>query len=118
MSVLFLSSDLFFGSRVAAAAQRLGLELRNCSTADAAAVHCDEPTRVVIIDLTLPGLDIHSAVAGLPEPPGRPYIVAFGPHVQGAVLAAARDAGCDEVHSRGHFDAQLDELLQRWCGPS
>jgi hypothetical protein len=27
-------------------------------------------------------------------------------------LAAARDAGCDLVLTRGQFDARIDELLQ------
>ncbi len=41
-----------------------------------------------------------------------PRIVAFGPHVRGDLLAAAREAGADEVLARSAFVARLLELLR------
>jgi hypothetical protein len=38
-------------------------------------------------------------------------VVAFGPHVHEERLAAARNAGCDEVVSRGEFFARLDAIV-------
>ena len=43
-------------------------------------------------------------------------IVAFGPHVEREKLQQARDAGADEVLTRGHFDHHLDELLISLAG--
>ena len=39
-------------------------------------------------------------------------VVAFGPHVHEQRLAAARDAGCDLVVSRGQFFSQLETILK------
>jgi hypothetical protein len=49
------------------------------------------------------------ALRDLDNPPRK--IVAFGPHVHEAKLAAARSAGCDEVISRGRFHAELIEIV-------
>ena len=40
------------------------------------------------------------------------HVVAFGPHVHEERLAAAREAGCDVVVSRGKFFAELDAILK------
>jgi hypothetical protein len=37
--------------------------------------------------------------------------IAFGPHVQESLLAAARTAGCNRILSRGQFHAQIGEIL-------
>ncbi len=41
-----------------------------------------------------------------------PRIVAFGPHVREDLLAAAREAGADEVLTRSAFVRRLPALLQ------
>jgi hypothetical protein len=43
-------------------------------------------------------------------------IVAFGPHVARARLALARDAGADDVVSRGELLGGFAALLRRWLG--
>ncbi|MGD9690364.1 MAG: hypothetical protein AB7V47_11545 [Phycisphaerales bacterium] len=46
-------------------------------------------------------------------------IVAFGPHVATAALAAAQEAGASAVLTRGAFAAQLPELLRHLArGPA
>jgi hypothetical protein len=39
--------------------------------------------------------------------------LAWGPHIARDLLQAARDAGCDEVLTRGAFDHALPEILLR-----
>jgi len=68
---------------------------------------------LVLVDLTAPALDIAALVVEMKALDPRPTIVAFGPHVHEALLAAARAAGCDQVASRGQFFAQLDGILRQ-----
>lgn len=51
-----------------------------------------------------------------PQPPHSPprlRVVAFGPHIAKDLLARAREAGADEVLTRGAFDHHLAEVLRR-----
>jgi DNA-binding response OmpR family regulator len=115
MNVLLLSGDLMVASRVEGAAARIGLSLRTVSTDDQAATACaNQPNGLLIVDLSTAGLDVAALIAGLTAMADRrPKTIAFGPHVHESLLSAAREAGCDEVISRGQFFAQLDEILRR-----
>ncbi len=117
MTVLFLTSDLVFSSRVAASASQMGATLRTvmapAKLADEFAAHPD--VSLLLIDLYMPGLDIAAVVvearAAVSHSLG---IVAYGPHVHEDRLGAAREAGCDEVLTRGQFNSQIDAVLSRW----
>ena len=116
--IALLSADLMQGSQIAGAAQRVGAVLRTFSSADSLfnaispANSGDDSPRLVIVDLAVPGLDVRALLARLETlPAGKPRTLAFGPHVHAERLAAAREAGCDQVISRGQFHAQMDELL-------
>lgn len=114
-ALLLVSRDLMFASRIESAAARLGAR---CDTVDDAAQAgtklADAKYSLMICDLTAPG-PVADLIAALPDAAdeGRPRVIAFGPHVQTARLEEARAAGCDEVLTRGRFDATLDEILQR-----
>ena len=102
-SVLFLSGDLIFASRVRAAATANGREFQlSGSLPD----ECQD-VAFVIVDLS----SRSKAVEGLMEacqrhcPDAR--VLAYGPHVQVARLKAAREAGIPTVLTRGQFDAAL-----------
>jgi len=115
MTIVLLSTDLMVVSRVEGAAAKSGQSHRAASNAIQAIDFCRaEPSGVLIVDLGMPTLDVNALVgelkAGAQAPP---RIVAFGPHVHEERLAAARQAGCDEVVSRGQFFAQLDAILRR-----
>jgi CheY-like chemotaxis protein len=113
MDVLLLSADLATSSAVSGAAARCGA---TCETSWSIAEVIEKAKagapRLVIFDLSMSGLDPAIVLPKLKElatPPQR--IVAFGPHVHEAKLAAAREAGCDEVVSRGRFHADLDAIV-------
>lgn len=114
MAVLLLTSDLATSSKVAGAATRQGVQLAVAMDSSMlAGKAAEQSTRLVILDLSTPRLDIAGAVrAVIDHAPTRPTIIAFGPHVHEGLLAAARDAGCDRVLSRGQFHSQIDELLK------
>lgn len=111
--VLFVSADLFLGSRVRAAADSQGRVLTVAASGSMAFKRLQESAfRLVIIDLETPGVDVSQLVQQRGEA-GLPRFLAYGPHVRAAMLKAARDAGCDEVLTRGQFDATMNDILGR-----
>lgn len=115
MNVLFLSKDLIFSSRVSACARELGIELSIVSEADQCLARASSgQAPLVLLDLSTPSLESGQLVPQLRRLVHPPQaIVAFGPHVHEAKLAAARDAGCDEVLARGQFNSRMGEILTR-----
>ena len=117
MTVILVTHDLAVISQVDGAAARIGAIARAVSNEADAAQRCvEERAELIVIDLGMPSLDINTLVervkAATITPP---RFVAFGPHVHGERLAAARDAGCDSVISRGQFFAQMDAVLGGDC---
>src|SRR5688572_14622512 len=96
-AVLFLSSDLMFSSRVVGAAKTLGVSVQMVADpaglADKIAADC----RLVLVDLTLDRLNLPAAVEAIRSGAPGAKVIAYGPHVDEALLADAADAGCDQV---------------------
>ncbi len=114
MDALLLTSDLAISSAVTGAAQRQGIRFASAFTPAALLDKLAETTAaLVIIDLSTPGLDIEAFVTQLRGQVSDLQIVAFGPHVHEQRLAAAREAGCDDVYSRGQFHRGMDEILAK-----
>jgi DNA-binding response OmpR family regulator len=115
MTVVLLSSDLSVLSPVEAATARLGKKVRMARDASQTFDNSDDDQpELLIIDLSWPSLDDIGSVVKewrAMHSEGQ-RIIAFGPHVHENRLAAARDAGCDLVVSRGQFMAQLETLLK------
>src|SRR5437867_10940170 len=102
---LLLSDDLMFTSRITGTARDRGYVIRTARNADALwQMAAERPPRCVVLDLSNPGLDI-AAFMGRLQALGqaRPFVVAYGSHVDTATLAAARAAGCDRVMPRSQF---------------
>lgn len=114
MTVVLLSSDLAILSRVEGAATLLGQRVRSASGESQAVAVCKaEDANTLIVDLSMSSLDLDSIVNQLKAIEGsRTRVVAFGPHVHEQRLAAAREAGCDLVVSRGQFFSQLETILK------
>jgi len=112
--VLLISSDLACVSKVTGAASRASVDLRTAMGAAAVEKNlAGEPPKLVLVDLSIPGLNIGDLVAVVRAIiPPTTEIVAFGPHVHTGLLAAAREAGCDRVVSRGEFHARIDDYLR------
>jgi CheY-like chemotaxis protein len=113
MAVVLLTSDLTVVSRVEGVAARVGADVRTFSSASQAFSCCvAEHADRLILDLSFPSLDVQSLVDQLKSAaPNPPRVIAFGPHVHEGRLAAAREAGCDEVVSRGEFFARMPAML-------
>lgn len=112
MSVVLLSFDLMSSSRVAAAAQQVGIP---CTTAMSVAALDDrlvDGVRLVLIDLSTPGVVPSVLVPKIRTSlKVRPHIIAFGPHVHGELLEEAETSGCDRVLTRGEFFSRVVEIL-------
>lgn len=113
--IAFAAADLIWATRIKRTADALGLPARPVRTPGMLRERfADSDVRSLIVDLTLgeTALDLIRAVREHPEPAGRSVrVVAFGPHVEHALLQRARDAGADEVLPRGAFDRDLPDLL-------
>lgn len=116
MRSIFLTTDLMFFSRVASIAGEHEWDLLTLSSHDEALYRASEkPCALFLIDLTTREIDFSELISdlkGLETPPQ--HFVAFGPHVHTAKLDAAREAGCDEVLTRGQFDANMVEILGKY----
>jgi DNA-binding NarL/FixJ family response regulator len=112
MTVLFLSSDLMFSSRILGAAKTLGVSVQLVADPAALPEKIAADCRLVLVDLTLDRLNLPAAVAAVRAGAPAARVVAYGPHVDEAALADAADAGCDQVLTRGQFNKQYAELLQ------
>lgn len=113
MSAILYTADLTCSSKTLAAATRTGMGVVAAMSESALIAAASAGVRLVIVDLSIPRLDIRQTVAklrGLAPPPHS--ILAFGPHVHDALLAEAQEAGCDRVLTRGQFHATLDDLLR------
>jgi len=116
MSVLFFTKDLVFSSRVFGCTQALGIGLSVLSEADQLVANASgEQVQLVLLDLSTPGLDPKQLVPQLrrlTRPPKA--IMAFAPHVHEMRLAAAIEAGCDQVLVRGEFNSHMAGILAEY----
>ena len=109
-SVVFLSGDLMFASRVRAAAENAGLTfLLGANLPETG----DATVRYVVLDLATRGSLTESIAADCAERFPEAKLVAYGPHVQANKLAAAKESGIAAVMTRGQFDRQLTSLFTR-----
>jgi CheY-like chemotaxis protein len=114
MAAVLLTADLACSSKVAGAAVRTGRRVEIAMSV-AALIEKGAGAELVILDLMSPATDPIGLLPKLRALAPPPIIVmAFGPHVNEERLAAAREAGCDEVISRGQFHSRLDELLSKY----
>ena len=101
-----------FSSRVLGAAKSLGVAVQLVSNPAALAAKLAADCRLVLVDLSLAGLELPAAIAAIRQISPQARVIAFGAHVDEAALESARQAGCDDVLSRGQFHKQYVELLQ------
>jgi DNA-binding response OmpR family regulator len=114
MAVLLLTRDLSVVSQIDGAAARVGVAARTVASGGEVVAQCaDADVDLIVLDLSIPSLHVRSLVEGVNAArSSRPRIVAFGSHVHVDKLTSAREAGCDEVMSRGQFFGQLDAVIR------
>jgi len=116
--ILYLAADLIWASKIKGCADALGLACRPVRTIQMLDARLADSNPVaVLLDLTATemALEMLDHLRG-PENSHRHRsvrIVAFGPHVEKSLFQQAREAGADEVLTRGALDHDMDEVLLR-----
>ncbi|NIL97207.1 MAG: DNA-binding response regulator [Planctomycetales bacterium] len=113
MTIVMLTTDLLIASQASAAATAQGAVFSHVASAAALLQQVQQQAvDLIAIDLATCDADLAEWVPRLRNADAATVrIVAFGPHVHPARLAAARQAGCDEVFSRGQFHAGMHQLF-------
>ncbi|MEX1073160.1 MAG: hypothetical protein WED86_05615 [Chloroflexota bacterium] len=113
MTVALIARDLIIASRIAAAAERAGVDLIRVS--DPADLPPSREIRLLLVDWGDRSADwgerIVTWCAAAPEA-ARPRILLFGPHVDLEAHAAARAAGLGPMRARSAFFSQLPKLVE------
>jgi len=89
VTVIFLSSDLMFSSRLLGAAQALSTQVQVAARPAALAEKLTDDCRLVLVDLSLDELDLPAAIATVRAVAPQARVVAFDAHVNEAALSAA-----------------------------
>jgi len=106
--VVAVVTDLFFQSRIQAAAGVAGRSVRIVTSPDSLeSVH--DPA-LVLIDLDAQA-DVLHLIGALKSGTSCP-VVAFGPHLDTAKRKAAREAGADRVLAKSKFVTVLPDLMR------
>lgn len=116
--IVLLSTDLMLASAAQGIADRHGAELTSVSSVAEATAACEAAGEALaVFDLRTPGLNVAEAAAAVRERSGeRAFIVACAPHVHTQSLAAAAEAGCDAVITRGEFERRIEALVDQLAG--
>ncbi|TWU25521.1 hypothetical protein [Bythopirellula polymerisocia] len=114
MPIVLVSRDLMLSSKLEGVARSLGQTLKSVGSGAAALGNAEE-RQVIVVDLELPGLDIAALVKGIKNRTQQPdKVIAYAPHVRTEKLAAAKEAGCDLVVSRGQIMSDAESILRRF----
>ena len=109
MKILAAIHDLMFSSKVTASARGKPIEWLKRGTKVADQVQASKPD-VLLIDLASPQLDAVNAIRQIKQA-GGVTVIGYVDHTREDVIQAAREAGCDQVMSKGEFARRLPELL-------
>jgi CheY-like chemotaxis protein len=109
-AVVYLVRDLLFVSKIRAAAEALGVDVRNAASAAALAAAA-RGARLVIVDLRLPdALHALELLAADPETASVPS-VGFVDHERTDVMERAKALGLARALPKGVFASDLPRLL-------
>jgi CheY-like chemotaxis protein len=114
--IVCVLDDLLFSVKISTTAKATGADVYFERTPGMAFARVkDKQPSLVIFDLNSARLDPLAVIAELKADPLTRQIKTLGfvSHVQSDLIAAAREAGIDEVLARSAFSAQLGEILKR-----
>ena len=116
--VVFITSDLMMASNASAHAKQQGIKICQASSGERGLeiVKKDRP-HLLLVDLQCPGLDISALGKSLSKLADSitPLTIGFAQHVETEKLQAGRDAGFDQVLTRGQMNSQVGQIIAGAC---
>lgn len=113
VTALALLRDLFFRSKLDAAAEASGAEVIYASSLEQARARCaGQALAAAFVDLSDKSFPAAETAACLRQAAPAIRLIGFASHVELKGLASARQAGFDLTLSREEFAARLPELLR------
>ena len=112
--IVFITSDLMMASNANAHAQQQGVKISQVSTAERGLEMVQEHRpQLLLVDLQCPGLEIIALGTSLGSLADSiaPLTIGFAQHVETEKLQAARDAGFDQVLTRGQMNSQVGRII-------
>jgi hypothetical protein len=114
--ILYAAADLLWASKIKGTADALGIPCRPVRTPEMLEARlADSQVQALIVDLDK-GEDAIGLIQRLRDDRATEAhrairVLAFGPHVARELLQSARDAGANDVLTRGAFDHAMEEIL-------
>ena len=116
--VVFITSDLMMASNASAHAKQQGIKICQVSSAERGLEIVKESRpHLLLVDLQCPGLDIVGLGSSLSKLADSisPLTIGFAQHVETDKLQAGRDAGFDQVLTRGQMNSQVAQIIAGAC---
>ncbi len=111
-TLLLFAKDLLFETRIRSTAETLGITLRSArDSRTILGLLANSDVAGLIVDVDC-GEDAVAAVESARQANASLPIVAFGPHVQAALLERAGAAGANAVLPRSRFVQELPDILR------
>jgi len=129
MAAIALVTDLIFGTKIKSTADEIGVPVAIVRSVQAVEAAVSAGLHFAIIDLNADGVDPVEVIrrcktagpgqdeqltAGPEHASSAPMVIAFGSHVEKALLRAAEQAGADLVLPRSRFTHELPDLLAQY----
>jgi CheY-like chemotaxis protein len=119
--LLYAAADLIWASKIKATADALGVPARPVRTMEMLEARLADTPQIAALLVDLDKGDeglalisrLRDASKGAGEREQKIRVLAWGPHVAKELLQAARDAGANDVMTRGGFDGNMPEILMR-----
>lgn len=115
--IVLVTKDLFFVPVIRSACEKLGIQLLVVTRPDGPKIDAapEEQVAACVIDLSsVSAASVGECVISLRQSFPAAKVIAFGPHVQTGRLAAAEEAECDQILTRGQLSSQIDRLAASW----
>ncbi len=112
--LIAIVTDLMFIAKIQDGARRAGFEAAFAKSAADAIEKSKEPPAVIILDLNATSFDALEAIRALKSAPetSQVSLLGFVSHVEGDLIRAAQQLGCDRVVARPAFSQNLPGLLE------
>jgi len=117
-TVLAVTSDLTFRSRIDVTLRHAGIAVRFVNAAGLSAALLDSPASLLLVDYSALDDSAWEAIRAMKSgaPAARMPLVAYGPHMDLQGRDRAMQAGADEVVANSQIATQLVEIIRRHAG--